>query len=207
MDLFEEYSKEELLTTNVQFLGLVQGAWNFSRGARTERLYKSQTGPDFVQVKDFYEYTYTNGLRNIASYVRKLQWFRKDGTVGLEKDVTPVLNIKNKKKLNRDIRQGRIDYMVAAAEELGQLSPFVPEPYKSDFLRATDSVDLILKQYEGEIVHYIDNGVMGFEDAINNEGNPVLLEVLDLGFRPPDTLFPTGLTMKQSIIHQLTGVY
>jgi len=207
MDLFEDFSEQELLVTNVQFLGLVQGAWDFSRGARTERLYTCPTRPEFVHVRDFYEYTMEDGGRSIASYSRKLQWFKEDETVGLEKDITPVLNIKNKKQLNRDIRQGRIDYMVAAAEELSALAAFVPEPYATDFARATDSVDLILKQYESEIVHYIDNGTREFEDAINNESNPVLLEVLDLGVRPPDALFPSGLTMKQSILHQLTGVY
>lgn len=207
MDLFEEYSNEELLKTNVAFLGLIQGAWDFSRGARTERLYTCPDTDGFVHVRDYYEYVMVDGSRTIDSYTRKLQWFNVEGEVALEKDITPVLNIKNKKRLNRDIRQGRIDYMIAAAEELNNLAAFVLEPYKSDFLKANDSIDLILKQYESEITHYIDTGSREFENAIINEDNPILVEVLSLGVRPPDELFPSGLTIKQSILHQLTGVY
>ena len=103
MDLFEDFNDRELLVTNIQFLGLVQNAWEFSRGARTERIYTCPDTPGFVHVKDIYTYVMTNGDRDVDTYTRKIQWFRTDETVGLEKDITPVLNIKNKKTLNKRI--------------------------------------------------------------------------------------------------------
>ncbi len=205
MDLFEEYSPNELLITNIQFLGLKQKAWQFSRGMRTVREYHYPN--DTIAVKDVYEYILSPDNRSIESVTRRLEWYDSAGVKQLEKDISPDLNIKNKKSLNRDIRQGRMDYMVAAAEELATLSAMVPEPYKTDFLKASDSIGIILTQYELEIDHYVTNGTLEFEKAINEEDNPVMLEILSLNVRPPDELFPQGLTIKQTIIHQLTGVY
>ena len=207
MDLFKEYSKDELLRTNIQFLGLVQHAWEFSRGARTQRIYTCADANNAMCVRDFYDYVMVNGDRDIESYTRKLQWFDSNGEVQLERDITPVLNIKNKKKLNRDIRQGRLDYMIAAAEELVEAAPLVPEPYATDFAKAKYSIDLIINQYETEITHYINTGTREWEEIIKNESNPIMLEVLSLKVRIPDELFPQGLTIKQTILHQLTGEY
>lgn len=203
-DLLSEFSPQELMTVNIQFLGLKQQAWEFSRGARLYRNYCY--ADDSIAVKDSYTYSMINGDRDIDSYTRTLEWFNPDGSLIKNKDITPVLNIKNKKFLNREIRQGRIDYLVAAAEQLAPLAAFVPEPYATDFLKATDSINLILDQYEKEIVHYVDNNSREFEEIVLAESNPILVDILGLNVRPPDALFPSGLTIKQSIIHQLTGV-
>lgn len=203
-ELLDEFDPKELLTINIQFLGLKQQAWEFSRGARLYRDYCYDN--DNLAVRDSYTYVMINEDRDIDTYTRKLEWFNNDGSLIAEKDTTPVLNIKNKKFLNREIRQGRIDYLVAAAEGLPPLAPYVPEPYASDFLKATDSINLILSQYEKEITHYLDTGSMEFEEVVLNETNPILTDILSLNVRPPDALFPAGLTMKQAIIHQLTGV-
>lgn len=205
MDLFEEYSDQELLITNVKFLGLKQQAWDFTRGMRTERNYLYPN--DTVAVKDLYEYVLSADLRSVESMTRKIQWFNAVGEMKLEKDVTSELNIKNRKELNRNVRQGRIDYLIAAAEELATLSPLMPEPFKTDFLKASNSIDIILKHYELEIEHYVGGNDLGFERAVLNEDNPVMLDIFALQVRPPDAEFPSGLTIKQSILHQLTGAY
>ena len=205
MNLSEKYSKDELAVINIQFLGLKQKAWQFSRGMRTVREYLYDD--DKIGVRDVYGYVMSNNNRNVEQITRRLEWYDTDGNKILEKDISPDLNIKNKKDLNRQIRQGRMDYMVAAAEELANLAPFVPEPYKTDFSKATDSINVILKHYENEIMHYIDTGALEFEDAVRNEVNPIMTEILSLGVRPPDTLFPSGLTIRQTILHQLTGEY
>ena len=205
MDLFDNYSDQELLITNIQFLGLKQLAWDFTRGMRTVREYHYPN--DTIAVRDVYAYTLTADNRGVDAMTRTLEWYDASGALRLTKDVTPDLNIKNKKTINREIRQGRIDYMIAAAEELAQLSLVMPEPFASDFERASNSIDIILKHYELEINHYISNGSEEFEKAVNEEDNPVMMEILSLMVRPPDALFPTGLTIKESIIHQLTGSY
>lgn len=205
MDLFEDFSPQELLIINIQFLGLKQKAWSFSRGMRLCREYHYPN--DTVAVKDVYEYVESADGRSIESATRKLEWYDAAGVKQLEKDITPELNIKNKKTLNRAIRQGRLDYMVAAAEELMILSGTVPEPYSSDFLKASNSIDIILSHYELEIDHFVKNGSLEFENAVRNETNPIMSDILNLGVRPPDAEFPSGLTIKQTILHQLTGEY
>ena len=206
-DLFEEFNVDELKITNIQFLGLKQKAWEFSRGMR---LYRDYTYPDddsLIAVKDEYNYIMTPDNRGFTDLTRTIRWYDRAGVEQLSKDVTPELNIKNIKTLNREVRQGRIDYMVAAAEELAVLSAVVPEPFATDFLKASNNIDVLLKYYEIEIDHYIQNDRMDFELAINNESNAAMIEIHNLMVRPPDALFPTGLTIKQSILHQLTGTY
>ena len=204
-DLFLEYSHGELKTTDIAFLGLKKRAWDFTRGMRTERQYLYDD--DSLAVSDTYTYTLSADQKSILGYSRILRWYDRSGAMRLEQDVTPELNIKNLKSINRDIRQGRIDYMIAAAEELATIAPTLPEPFQSDFIRASNSIDVILKQYEAEITHYVDLGTDEFENAIANESNAIMVELLGLMVRPPDVLFPTGLTIKQSILHQLTGAY
>ena len=207
MDLFEEYSDSELKVINIQFLGLKQKAWEFSRGMRLYRDYMYPDDDTLLAVKDEYSYTMDADNRGFTGLTRTIRWYDRNGVEQLSKDVTPELNIKNIKTLNREVRQGRIDYMVAAAEELAILSQVVPEPFATDFLKASNNIDVLLKYYEIEINHYIQNNRMDFDLAINNEANAAMIEILGLMVRPPDALFPTGLTIKQSIMHQLTGSY
>jgi hypothetical protein len=205
MDLFDTYAPEELLVINVQFLGLKQKAWKFTRGMRTVREYHYPN--DTIAIKDIYSYDLCCDDREVENVTRKLQWFDSSGVLRLEKDISPDLNVKNKKDLNRAIRRGRLDYLIGASEELKNLAAYVPEPYSTDFIKASDSVHIILKYYEKQITHYINNGELEFENAIRNESNPTMLEILSLNVRPPDTEFIAGLTIETTILHQLTGEY
>ena len=205
MNLLDTYSPEELLVTDIQFLGLTKRPWEFSRGARTQRLYEYPNGD--VAVRDSYSYVYDETNREIISVTRLLEWFDSDQNKFLEKDISPDYNIKGLRTINREIRQGRIDYMEAAGLELSLLAPTLPEPFQTQFLRASYSVDIIMKQYEVEINHYIARGTLEFENIINNETNPIMVEILDLMVRPPDAQFYAGLNIRQTIIHQLTGEY
>ena len=205
MNLFQEFSQSELLITDVKFLGLKQMAWEFTRGMRLRREYLYED--DTIAVRDSYEYTMSEDQRSIVDLCRKIAWFDDQGVQQLEKDVTPQLNIKNLKSLNREIRQGRLDYMIGAAEQLAILAPSMPEPYATDFVKASHSIGVIMSVYRDQISDYIENGTIGFEAVILNESNPIMLEIFDLAVRPPDEQFPTGLTIKETILHQLTGSY
>ncbi len=202
-DLFENFNEDELLITDVQFLGLKKKAWNFSRGSRTNREYLYPN--DTVAVKDSYSYIMSEDNRQVVSIYRKVEWFDSEGVLRLEKDVSPELNIKNLQALNREIRQGRIDYLESAGLELRAASPYVPEPYKSSFIKAANSVPVIIKYYNNEIEDYIKHGTLDFERLLLDENNPIIIDLLESLVRPPDSEFPTGLNMKQSVIHQLKG--
>lgn len=203
MNLLEEYSLSELILTDIQFLGLDQKAWEFSRGMRKNRDYCDDL--DNVIVKDSYEYVLSNGNRDVESYTRKIEWFEEDGTLIQEKMLSVPQNIKSIKSVNREIRQGRVDYLEAAADELRVLADSLPEPYKTQYITVADSIDLLFTHYDVEITHYIQRGTMEWETAVINESDPQISAILAIQTRQPDADFPNGLTVQQSIIHQMTG--
>lgn len=206
MDLFDEYSEDELKLIPVKNLGLKRQPWLFTRGMRTIRQFLDEN--DELRVEVELTYTFTDNGRTATPATRTIRWYETDGiTVGCEKTDPLTYSVKDLKKEHREIRQGQIDYMIAAAEELASLSAAMPEPFKSDFLTASQSVDTILNHYETAINHYIAKGGTEFEDAVRNETDPAILTLHDLMVRPPDAQFSAGLTVKQTILHQLTGEY
>ena len=120
------------------------------------------------------------------------------------------------------------------ADQLEALAATVPEPAKTQYLTlagqyrfVADSIDFIFSIYDSEITHYIARGTVDFENAVKDDNlfsmtqNEILAEpvedqpalqikyqikqIFGIPVRQPDTLFPFGLTVYQSIIHQLTG--
>ena len=205
MDLLEEFNIEELKTTEVHLLGLTSTPFNFSRGAKTTRDYNYPNGE--VGARVTYSYTYVDEGRSISQPERMLEYFNANGEVMLTLNITKELNPKQLRSLNREIRQGRWDYLDDAAEKLEGLAPFVPEPYSTDFVRTTHAIPILHKYYEREINEYLKDGTQEFEDKIRNETNAIMLEFLALNVRPPDVDFVSGLTILQTLLHQLTGEY
>lgn len=204
MDIFEEYSESELLLTDIQFLGLNQGAWEFNRGARTTRDYTDDS--DNLLVRDSFSYTLTNSDRDVATLTRQIEWFNSSGTAEITKDTTPTISQKQLKAVNREIRQGRLDYLESAAENLRTIAETLSDPLKSQYISIADSIDALFVHYGSEVTHYIQRGTLEFENAVNGETDATILAVLALPSRPADAEFPVGLTVKQSILYQLTGV-
>ena len=204
IDLQNEYGKSELALIPIRNLDLVKTPWNFSRGAKTYREYLDND--DNVIIRVDYNYTMSADNRSIMSYTEVINWLDTQGTSFMSKSVTELLNIKNLKKLNRDIRQGRIDYLESGAEDLRNLANTLPEPYKAQYTQVADSIDYIFDFYEADINHYIQRGIMDFENAVNNENDPTMLSILSIPVRQPDAYFPNGLTVIESINHQLTGI-
>jgi hypothetical protein len=205
MNLFEDFSIEELKKTHVDLMGLTSTPWNFSRGAKTTRDYNYPNGD--VGARITYTYTYANEGREINQPTRKLELFDSNGVIQLTLDITKQLNAKQLRAINREIRQGRWDYMDDAAIKLKDLAPYVPEPYATDFVRASNALPILHKYYEREIFSYIADGTIDFENVIRNETNPIMLELLALNVRPPDAYYISGLTVLQTLLHQLTGEY
>lgn len=187
-------------------LGLNAGMWAYERGARTERLYTDSEGN--VVVRDAYSYTYEDGgkdLRWVKEVERKIEWFTKSDEVGLTKDITPNFNNKKMKQLNRDLRQGRIDYLEASAEELREVALMVPEPYKTQYNSIAGSIDGLFNHYADQVLKYISRGTSHFEDDVSNETNANILGVFQIPSAPPSEKFPNGMTVRESILYQLTG--
>ena len=202
-NLFDNYSIQELLIIDIQFLGLKKKAWEFSRGARTMRTYLYDD--DTVGITDSYDYIMSEDNREILEVIRVVRWFDSEGNEKLSKDISPEYNIKGLQSLNREIRQGRIDYLESAGVQLSELAPFVPSPYAESFVKASNAVPVITKYYQNEIDKYVAHGTLDFERLLLEESNPIIVDLLATLVRPPDEVFPSGLDMKQSITHQLKG--
>lgn len=205
MDLFDEYGEDELLLIPAKNLGLKRKAWTFTRGMLVKREFLDEN--DELRITAEITYVQEDGNRIAYPQSRTLKWYKVDGTVGLEKTDNFEYSTKDLKYEKRKVRQGRIDYMEGAAEDLEALSATMPEPYKTSFLTASQSIETILNHYEVEITHYIQRGTKEFEDAVRNETDPAIISILNLLVRPPDAVFSSGLTIKQTILHQLTGEY
>lgn len=206
MKLFDQYGEDELKIIPIKNIpGLIRQPWVFTRGMLLYR--EAKDSNDKLRARIEYTYTIEDSGRQAYPHSRTIKWYKEDGTVGLEKTDLLKYSVKDLKHEKRKVRQARMDYMEGAAEELANLSLTMPEPYKTSFMEASQAVENILNHYEVEIDHYIKRGDMNFENAVRNETDSNIISVLNLIVRPPDTQFSQGLTIKQTILHQLTGEY
>lgn len=186
-DLFGEYSKDELLITNITFLGFNQKAWGYSRGARTERRYECTEPPHDLKIRDYYDYTYDEGNRSITAVQRHIAWYNLTGGVELTKEITKEFTVKGLAELNQEIRNGRILDLFSNAAALpgGQAI-----------------VDALYLWYEHEILEYVDRGTIAFETALIDETDSAKTAVLN-------TAIPEfqGATVEQLLAFQLVGNY
>lgn len=217
----DHFSKEELeliiIKNLVGPMSLHRKDWLFSRGAKTFRYYtRNKTGNqaesfNAIVVSYIYLYPEEDGeenLRVISGYEEYIEFYDEDGSRYHRIKVPSSSNKPNMRKINRVIRQGRYDYMETAAEDLLTFAPFVPEPFKADFiLMGSTGLSEIVAHYKLKIDDYIKSELYLkiWEEAILSETNEHILDLLSRWVRPPDALFPTGLNAKQAIIHQLTG--
>lgn len=205
MDLFDTYGEDELLILDIQHLGLTQNPWDYRRGAKTERIYNCVTDGN-ICVKHLFTYTFSNGERDIQDIHVKIEWYDASEQVKLTKEYDKLMSAKQRKQINREIRQGRLDHLEGEAENLRTLALGVPEPFKTQYNTVADNLDFLFSHYQTEVNSYIQRGTMDFENAVNNETDPTILAILAIPALPPQPEFPNGMTVKESIIYQLTGV-
>lgn len=186
-DLFGEYSEDELLITDITFMGFNQRAWDYSRGARTERRYECTQAPHPLKIRDHYNYTYTNSNRDIATVERFIEWYDMDETVGLSKEIIKEFTVKGLAQLNQEVRNGRIVDLFSNASQLpgGQAI-----------------VDSLYAWYEHDILEYIDRGTLAFENSLKNE-----TDVARLGLLNTQIAEFGNLTVMQLLRFQLVGDY
>ena len=197
-------SESDLLMIHAKTItGLDKKSWSFSRGAKTERFFLFSENK---AIRTFFEYEMTPDNRSIKKITKKeIEWLNTKQVAIYKKDVTPAYNKKDLALINRQARQGRIDYLESSAETLRETAEALPEPYKSQYLLVANGIDMIFDAYSIDINEYISRGSIGFEEAVLNETNTDIISIFNIVVRPPDALYPKGLTVKQSIIHQLTG--
>lgn len=186
-DLFGEFSEDELLLMNIQHLGFRQRAWDYSRGARTERLYECIDEPGTVKIRDYFVYTYDAGNRDILTVERHIEWYDMDDTVRLEKEVMKEFTAKSLGQLNKEIRDGRLKDLTENAKAVAGGQAIV---------------DAIYAWYGEMIYDYIDRGTLDFENALKAEADAGRLAVLNAAI--PEF---GGLSVMQLLSFQLIGEY
>jgi len=121
MNLLEEYSEDELLNINTNFLRLAgvklkKKAWFKDRGLRVKQDYVyPPTGE--VKVSEIYDYAYDNDKREVVSYSRRLEWY-DDGAVVQSQDTTPDLTVDHITDVNKSARNAQVEYLELAADNL-----------------------------------------------------------------------------------------
>lgn len=189
-----EYLKDrhpsEILSTPVEVLnGLVKEDPIFVKGVKTKVDYTivgdsknvaiSQSYSDVVDDKGF-----------LIGVDMKIEWFDENGNPSLQKIVRQSLPISEASETIRSRRKRQINYLQEAGVRLG----------------VKDYIDKLFNFYstiliDGKTINllnnYIENGSKNFENAINSETDKGILQILK-------AKLPDGLTVKQSILNQIT---
>jgi len=228
IDLKNDYSIEELEAKLLASYPLIQGNWVLERGANTTKDYLEETGE--VKIREEYHYTWDDGNRFVKDFHKSISWYDDEGEVIhtrllKRKSVTA----KKLKEVNRAICQGRLDYLETSADNLRTTAESLPEPLKSQYIQVANSIDFLFKHYKEETTEYIARQTMSFENAIHRDSGHVdgsllvmvdgyptpesqaleahaqtIKKILYIPVRQPDEDFPNGLTVKTSILYQLT---
>lgn len=210
----EEYDVDEIKSTDIMLIRLdgkklTKKSWIKSRGLRQQQLYLDHTGE--IRAREIYNYQYTNGGREVESYSRALEWF-DNGSLICSEITTPELTFFHLKEVNKSARNGQIDYLEAAAENLklaaANMALPLTQTQRDGYALIGNSIDLIMSHYNEQIFKYTTRNThtMDFENAVLAEADANILQRFPLPARPADDYFPNGLTVLQSIMFQLKGV-
>ena len=232
MNLLEEHTEDELRLIDANLLPLNKKMWTFSRGARELQEYKDALGN--INIREKYNYIWTNDNREILDFSREFTFLDDSGVPLFDPiDTTPDKNSLLIDEINESIRRRQIRYLRTATKALEEGANSLPQSvdqltlnhlmsiqavhpnyntpelynkYRQGLLNAALGLNYLLNHYSTEILNYENFGTMDFENAILNETDITALSVLDATLRSPDSKFPNGLTGRQSILYQLTGV-
>lgn len=206
MNLLQEYSEQELRETNANLLPLKKKKWKFNRGARTEQHYVDSEGN--VNAKETYIYTWSEDGRQVIDFTRSFVFMDDEGEPLFDEiDTTPDKDAITIEEINEAIRARQIRYLRTTAKSLKALADTLPaSPFKDALINASSGVNLVLGHYSVQINLYEKYGTTDWEDAMDSESDPTILFILDSVLRQPDVDFPNGLTGRQSILFQITGV-
>ena len=231
LDLKNDYSIEELEDKLLASYNLIQGNWVLDRGANTTKDYIDEEDGK-VKIREEYSYTWGEGNRFVEDFQKKILWYDNSGNLIHEKQLKrESVTAKKLKEVNRAICQGRLDYLETSADNLRETAETLPEPLKSQYIQVANSIDFLFKHYKEETTEYVARQTMSFENAIHKDSNHIngsllvmvdgyatpesqaaeahaqtIKGILGIPVRQPDEFFPNGLTVKTSILYQLTKV-
>lgn len=221
-NIFEHYDLEELLGKNYKFrdLGLQYGGWKFSRGAYSHRDY-TKDGHLVIQETQEYEYRVDqDGLQRHITLVKPfVTWFDGEGNIGHREPLREISEGDSLDTVNENVRIIQMRFLKRRARRLELIAEGIPtqvrdiQPYKKDYdflISLSQDLNKILRFYDADIIRYEKNGDPMLEERLRNETDPEIKPLLDFvpppfPGTPPNPSFPSGETILQSILFQMTG--
>jgi len=213
IDFENDYDIEELENRILATYNLTQDNWQVERGANTDKNYIDHNDNNKVKAKESVIYEWGADARFPLNLHKRLSWYNNQGDLIHSKDVIKKqISVTKLAEIKESIARRRIKYLEGAANNLRALADALPTELpnvgviQAQYHQVADNIDLLFEHYRIEIQDYRERQTNSFEEAVLNEINPQILAILNIPARQPDTDFPNGLTVKQSIIYQLTGV-
>ncbi len=113
-----------------------------------------------------------------------MNWYNEDESIAFSKTTVNPFSAKDAAKKLKDIRETQILYLQNPEAEY--VNPTVKE-----------YIDILFNHYKSEVSDYILSGNNTFLNAINNETNEQILQILN-------AVLADGKTVKESILYQIT---
>ena len=191
-----KYHLNDVANIDVTTQELTQKAWKLIKGKRHVREYYDELNNLVVRFRC--EYTLETNSNKITDVQTYIEFFDFEGNIGLTKKLEKELSRKYLTELNRTVRQNQIDYLVGAGNGFREDAESYPEPIKSQLISFADLVDAMWVRYDSEINKYIGVGDTSLATVVINESTEPFLT----GMNSIDP--ETGLTMRQTILNQIT---
>lgn len=209
----DSYTINNIHKENVSLLGLKQAEWKIQNGRRSYRDYfytytdkndvdvngntveKSELAVRFRTEYSLSSDTFYKEVLNISTFI---DFYKRDGQVGLSKQINKMYSPSRLNRINVEIRQNKIDWLIAQGKLLKQAANQFDEPIKNKLIDFSNRIEDMWLRYEREINHYVALASSEIKDVIENESDPIYNEALN-------TSNPiVNATMKQIILSTLT---
>ena len=159
-------------------------------GLRTETPVYGLKG---VKISADYTYKETCCVKKSFTYGSEgvwiiLEWLKYNNDVGIRKTIFKPLNIVEIAKINKSNRDRTITYLQASG---------IGTPIES-------YINTLLKRYKNEIDLFIYNNTDDFKNVVEGETEQPYLTYLNIIVEAPSDELPTGKTVKDSILSQIT---
>ena len=147
------------------------------------------TGTEDVCISQIYEDRFDENGDLVGTNMR-IEWYDDRGNPALFKNVYTPLSIQEASETITSRRKRQINYLQEAGKRMG-VKQYI------DMLFGYYSAQVISGKTVNLINSYIENGNKDFQNALNNETNTQILQIL--GAKLPD-----NKTVKESILYQIT---
>lgn len=185
----ESKEPNEIMAIAVEVLnGISKKEPEYSKGRKLRTDFVI-TGTEDVCISQIYEDRFDeNG--NLVGTNMRIEWYDDRGNPALFKNVYTPLSIQEASETITSRRKRQINYLQEAGKRMG-VKQYI------DMLFGYYSAQVISGKTVNLINSYIENGNKDFQNALNNETNTQILQIL--GAKLPD-----NKTVKESILYQIT---